>query len=218
MSSHPTIPGLNFPIFNIFCIGRNYAEHAKELRNDIPTSPLIFSKTLNTICETNSAIDLPEQSVDIHHEVEVVVAIGKKGKNINENDALNYIAGIGIGIDFTARDIQQVAKTKGHPWTVAKNFDGFAPIGSFSKLNSSISIHELEFSLSVNGEIRQNGNTSNMIFSIPFLISELSKIFTLNEGDLIFTGTPKGVSKVNSGDQISAILHPKLSELSINIK
>lgn len=218
MSSHPLIPGLGIPIFNIFCIGRNYVEHAKELNNDIPTSPLIFSKTLNTICTNNSVIKLPKQSKDVHHEIEIVVAIGKKGKNLSEQYAVNYVAGVGIGIDFTARDIQQQAKTKGHPWTVAKNFDRFAPIGNFIKLSPSISLDNLEFSLSVNGDVRQTGNTADMIFSIPFLISELSKIFTLNEGDLVFTGTPKGVAQVKSGDKISAILHPALSELSVKIR
>lgn len=214
---HPTIPGLDIPIFNIFCIGRNYVDHAKELGNNIPSSPLIFAKTLNTICTSNSSINLPVQSNDVHHEVEVVIAIGKQGKNIPQNQAEDFIAGIGIGIDFTARDIQTKAKAKGHPWTVAKNFDGFAPIGNFIPFSQELALNNLEFSLSVNNNVVQQGNTADMIFDIPFLISELSTKFTLNKGDLIFTGTPKGVSKINPGDILSATIHPNHSKLLITI-
>lgn len=206
---NPTIPGLDLPIHSIFCIGRNYANHAKEMGHEPPPEPIVFLKPLSSICFNNTEIQLPRQSNDVHHELELVLAISKPGKNISKENALEHIAGYGIGIDFTARDIQQKAKEKGQPWSIAKGFDNFAPIGTFTEFKGS-HFPKLQLSLTVNGELRQEGITSDMIFDVPSLISFLSSIFTLNEGDLIFTGTPEGVSAVKPGDKVEA----KLSDLN----
>ena len=203
---NPTIPGLTpaLAIRSIYCIGRNYVDHAKELDNPVPTQPMVFLKPIGSICYNNDEIVLPGKSKDVHHEVELVVAIGKKGKNISKNNAFEYVAGYGLGIDVTARDIQQKAKEKGHPWSVAKGFDTFAPIGTFIETKSLSNPDNIDLSLTVNGEVRQSGNTRDMIFSISTLISYISSIFTLYPGDLIFTGTPSGVSAINKGDQMVA--------------
>ncbi|MEP0007050.1 MAG: fumarylacetoacetate hydrolase family protein [Balneola sp.] len=213
-----TIPGTGLAPKSIYCIGRNYIEHAKELNNPVPSSPLVFLKPQSALCFDGSEIIIPEQSSDVHHEVEIVVAISKRGKDIPENDAHNFIEGIGVGIDFTARDIQQRAKESGHPWSVAKGFDTFAPVSRFIHATEFEDLGNINVDLSVNGVNRQSGNSSQMIFSINYLISYLSSIFTLYPGDLIFTGTPSGVSRVISGDQISATLGEKLVTLSVSVK
>jgi len=193
-------------IGSIFCIGRNYQKHAEELGNTVPDQPMVFLKPASSIIGDGETILLPEQSNEAHHEVELVIAIGKKGKNISEKNAWEYVSGYGVGIDVTARDIQQQAKEKGHPWSVAKGFDTFAPISHFLPMNDSLDFSAMDISLTVNGEERQNGNTKNMIFSVPALIAYLSTIFTLRPGDLIFTGTPEGVSPIQPGDTIHASL------------
>jgi 2-keto-4-pentenoate hydratase/2-oxohepta-3-ene-1,7-dioic acid hydratase in catechol pathway len=213
-----SIPGTDLTPRSIYCIGRNYIEHAKELDNPVPSSPLVFLKPQSALCFNGDEIIIPEQSSDVHHEVEIVVAISKSGKNISEEAAQDYIAGIGIGIDFTARDIQHKAKQSGNPWTIAKGFDTFAPISTFLPLNEIEDLNDIELSLSVNGVTKQVGNSSQMIFSIPFLISYLSEIFTLHPGDLIFTGTPSGVSQVKAGDKIEATLGNKFTTLSVSVK
>ncbi len=182
-----------------------------------PSEPIVFLKPLSALCTDGSLINLPPQSTDIHHEVELVLAIGKSGKNISESDAWDHIAGFGIGIDFTARDLQKQAKDKGQPWSIAKGFDHFAPVSNFIKLNAGESIESLELKILVDGELRQHGNTDHMIFSIPELVSFLSTIFTLTEGDLIFTGTPEGVSAVQAGNNIEAILGNDLATLTVSI-
>ena len=207
------IPGLEIPVNTIFCIGRNYANHAKEMNAPVPSTPMVFTKPVTTICFDGDTVHIPPQSNDVHHEGELVVAIGKSGKNIPLETALEYISGIGVGIDFTARDIQAKAKEKGHPWAVAKGFDHFAPISTFVPLASIPD--SLVIQLSVNDDIRQQGFISDMIFDIPTLISYLSTIFTLNEGDLIFTGTPEGVAAVEAGDTVKAVI-PELN-LSVNV-
>lgn len=216
--SDKKLPGLNQQLGTIYCIGRNYAEHAKELNNPVPSSPLIFLKPQSSLCFDGADIIIPEQSSDVHHEVEIVLAISKKGKNISKHDASNYIEGIGVGIDFTARDIQQKAKDAGHPWSVAKGFDTFAPVSQLIPLSKLEDLDNIDIDLSVNGIKRQSGNSSQMIFSISFLISYLSEIFTLYPGDLIFTGTPSGVAQIKSGDQITASLGKKLTTLSVSVK
>ena len=210
------IPGLNIPVNSIFCIGRNYANHAKEMNAPLPESPMVFIKPVSTICFNGTTIRLPHQSEEIHHEAELVIAIGKDGKNISKVSALDHIAGFGVGIDFTARDLQASAKKKGHPWSVAKGFDQFAPISEFNPLNE-INLQDQQILLTVNGETRQNGSTSDMIFDVATLISYLSTIFTLSEGDLIFTGTPEGVSAVQSSDVIVASLPNAEISLTVSI-
>lgn len=212
-----TIDGKSdLPINSLFCIGRNYAKHAQELNNEVPKQPMVFLKPNSSIIYDGDTIALPTQSKEVHHEVELVVAIGKEGKNITQSKALGYIAGYGIGIDVTARDIQQQAKDKSHPWTVAKGFDTFAPISSFVASKEIADPQDLELSISVNGKIRQQGYTKHMIFSIAELISYLSGIFKLQPGDLIFTGTPEGVSPIKKGDQIIAKLQD-VTSLSVNV-
>ena len=199
------IPGTNLKIQNIFCIGRNYSEHARELNNPVPTTPVVFIKPTSSICYDGGNLILPVQSEHVDHEVEIVIAIGISGKNIPESNALDYISHIGIGLDFTARDLQDKAKEKSLPWSVAKGFDTFAAISSFVPFSGSASeLNNLTFQLEVNGEIKQKGDSKNMIFSIPAIISYLSSVFTLSEGDLIFTGTPEGVGIVRAGEKLKA--------------
>ena len=220
MPARPVIGGLNpeTPIHTIFCIGRNYAEHARELNNPVPTSPVIFTKPLNTVIGDGESIILPSFSQDVHHEVEVVVAIGKKGKNISEANALNYISGYGIGIDVTARDVQQRLKEKSHPWEIAKGADTFAPLSRFLPVERISNPFDLELKLEVNNTLVQAGSTRDLIFSIPNLISRLSAIFTLEPGDLIFTGTPEGVGPLTTGDELVATLGDNLVDLRVTVK
>ncbi len=195
-----------FPVSKIFCIGKNYAEHAKEMQSDIPQSPVIFLKPQTALISNNELIIIPSISKQPHHEVEIVVAIGNGGKNISENEAENIIFGYAVGLDMTLRDIQSEAKKKSLPWTVAKGFDTSAPISNIIPKSNFDSNHPIEFLCKVNGIEKQRGKSDEMIFSIPKLISYISTIFTLEEGDLIFTGTPHGVSEVIHNDIVEAEL------------
>jgi acylpyruvate hydrolase len=201
----------------IFAIGRNYVEHIKELNNERPEEPVIFTKPDTAILRNNSPFYYPDFSKDIHHEVELVLRICKDGKNIQENFAGKYFDSIGIGIDFTARDLQQKAKEKGLPWDIAKGFNGSAPVSDkFLPVNAFNSLGNVNFSLKINGELKQQGNTSLMLFGFNYIISYLSRYFTLRTGDLIFTGTPKGVGPVTVGDTLSAYIEDeKLLEFEV---
>lgn len=201
----------------IFAVGRNYAEHIKELNNERPDEPVIFTKPDTALLRNQSPFYYPEFSRDIHHEVELVLRISKEGKNIQEKFAGKYFDAVGIGIDFTARDLQQKAKEKGLPWDIAKGFNGSAPISEkFIPVAEFKNLKDINFSLAINGGIRQQGNTSLMIFSFEYVISYLSKFFTLRAGDLIFTGTPKGVGPVQVGDTLSAFIeNEKLLEFEV---
>jgi acylpyruvate hydrolase len=201
----------------IFAIGRNYAEHIKELHNERPDAPVIFTKPDTAILKNNAPFYYPDFSTDIHHEVEILLKINKEGKNIDQKFAHKYYNEIGIGIDFTARDLQQKAKEKGLPWDIAKGFNGSAPMSEFIPLSEIKDLHNLDFSLKVNGEIRQQGNTSLMLFSFDHIIAYLSRFFTLKKGDIIFTGTPKGVGPVQVGDQLEAFIEEK-SLLSFEVR
>lgn len=189
----------------IICIGRNYAEHAKELGNEIPENPVIFIKPDTAVLKKGSDFYIPEFSQDVHYELEVVIKISKGGKYIQEKNASNYFQEIGLGIDFTARDLQSELKEKGLPWELAKGFDGSAVLSDFYK-KENFDINNLNFSLLKNKETVQNGNTSMMIFSPEKIIAFVSQYFTLRIGDLIFTGTPKGVGKVSENDTLEAFL------------
>jgi 2-keto-4-pentenoate hydratase/2-oxohepta-3-ene-1,7-dioic acid hydratase in catechol pathway len=201
----------------IFAIGRNYVEHIRELNNERPDEPVIFTKPDTAIIRNNQPFYYPDFSHDIHHEVELVLRLGKNGKNISEKFAGSYIESIGIGIDFTARDLQQKAKDKGLPWDIAKGFDGSAPVSDkFIAVHHFSDLKNIRFRLAVNGETRQEGNTGLMIFSFDYIISYLSKFFTLRQGDLIFTGTPKGVGPVVPGDVLHAFIEDeKLLEVEV---
>ena len=190
----------------IICIGRNYAEHAKELNNPVPTVPVIFMKPDTAILKDNKPFYHPDFSNDIHHELEIVLKIAKEGKHIAEKFAHKYYNEIGLGIDFTARDIQQKHKEKGLPWELAKSFDHSAPISRFISKDQFKDLYQLNFHLELNGQTVQKGNTSDLLFQFEKLIAFVSQYITLKKGDLIFTGTPEGVGKVNIGDHLVGYL------------
>lgn len=184
----------------IFCIGRNYIDHAKELNNPIPKEPLVFMKPATAILKDNKPFYIPDFSTNIQYELELVVKINKNGKNIESENAINYYDKITLGIDFTARDLQKKLKDKGHPWEISKGFDFSAVIGSWINFTSTMKSENINFELKKNGNTVQKGNSSDMIFSINTVISYLSRYFKLQIGDLIFTGTPAGVGKIEKGD------------------
>ncbi len=183
----------------IICIGRNYADHAKELNNAIPSSPVFFLKPDTAILRNNAPFFIPNHSNDVHHELELVIKINRLGKHIEEKFAPKYYSEMTLGLDFTARDIQQDCKEKGLPWEIAKAFDGSAPLGKFISAEP-LKNGDLNFELLKNGKLQQTGNTSDMIFNINQIIAFVSQFMTLKIGDLIYTGTPAGVSKVEKGD------------------
>lgn len=188
----------------IIAIGRNYAAHAQELNNPIPGSPVIFLKPDTALLKDNKPFYIPDFSSDIHYELEVVLKIGKEGKHIAEKFAHKYYEEIGLGIDFTARDIQAKHKEKGLPWELAKAFDHSAAISHFIPKSEVADLSQLEFELQINGTRRQHGNTANMLFSFDHIIAFVSQYITLKKGDLIFTGTPEGVGQVQQGDKLEA--------------
>jgi 2-keto-4-pentenoate hydratase/2-oxohepta-3-ene-1,7-dioic acid hydratase in catechol pathway len=190
----------------IIAIGRNYAEHAKELNNPVPTTPVIFMKPDTALLKENKPFYHPDFSEDVHHEIELVLKISKEGKHISEKFAANYYEEIGLGVDFTARDVQARHKEKGLPWELAKAFDGSAPISDFVPKAKFESVYDINFKLDINGETRQQGNTRDLLFSFESIIAFVSKYITLKKGDLIFTGTPPGVSKVTIGDRLEGYL------------
>lgn len=193
----------------IIAIGRNYAAHAQELNNEVPTTPVIFLKPDTAVLKDNKPFYLPDFSADIHHELEVVLKISKEGKHIAPKFAQNYYQEIGLGIDFTARDIQNLHKEKGLPWELAKAFDNSAAISQFVPVSDYNNVYDLNFVLKINGEIKQQGHTANLIFSFEQIIAFVSKYITLKKGDLIFTGTPAGVGPVKAGDNLQAWLAGK---------
>lgn len=190
----------------IICIGKNYAAHAKEMKSAVPSEPVFFLKPDTALLQKGHDFYYPDFTKNLHHEIEIVYKIGKTGKHIAPEFALKYISEVGIGIDFTARDLQDKAKEKGLPWEIAKAFDNAAVICpefiSLEKVNPA----NINFHLDVNGNTIQKGNTSDMIFSIEQIISYISKFITLKTGDLLFTGTPEGVGPVKQGDVLSLYL------------
>lgn len=203
---------------SIYCIGRNYAKHIQEMESKRTKDPVVFLKPRSSLIYNDQSIRLPVQSNNVHHEVELVLLIGQELKNCTVEGALRSIQGFAVGIDVTARDIQSKAKENGLPWTLAKGFDTFAPIGNFVDFTSSIDINNLDIQVKVNGELRQFGNTSNMLFSVAEIISYLSHQFRLTPGDLIFTGTPEGVSSITDGDIIEAAIGNQLSTLKMYVR
>ena len=201
----------------IICIGRNYVNHAKELGNQVPKEPVFFCKPDTAILPKKVPFVYPSFSKDVHHEVEIVVKINRLGKHIEERFAHKYYNEIGVGVDFTARDIQQQQKEKGLPWEKAKAFDGSAPTSKFYNINEFDDINNLNFSLQVNGETKQAGNTKDMLFNIDKIIAYVSQFFTLKIGDLIFTGTPEGVGPIAINDKIDCFIEDK-KLLSFNVK
>ncbi|MFN8152767.1 MAG: fumarylacetoacetate hydrolase family protein [Bacteroidia bacterium] len=202
----------------IICVGRNYAEHARELNNAVEEEPVIFLKPETALIPPRQPFFYPSFSRDVHYETELVIRICKVGKNITEKFAHRYYDEVSLGIDFTARDLQQKFKTKGLPWELAKGFDGSAPVGRFlPKTHFPNSVSDLRFQLLINGEEKQTGHTADMIFSVDKIIAFVSSFYTLKIGDLIFTGTPKGVGPVQPGDTLEAILEGE-SVLKVKVR
>ena len=193
----------------IICIGRNYVKHIEELQNERPNEPVVFLKPDSAVLLKQHPFVIPEFSQDIHHEVEILVKINKVGKYIEPKFASNYYDEIGLGIDFTARDLQSKLKEKGLPWEKAKAFDGSAVIGNFLSKKDFISLESINFELVKNGEVVQKGNTSHMLWNIDQLISHVSQYFTLKIGDIIFTGTPEGVGLVKPNDILEGFIEQK---------
>jgi acylpyruvate hydrolase len=190
----------------IICIGRNYVAHAKELNNEVPTTPVFFMKPDSALVISNRPFFYPDFSSDVHHEIEVVIRIDRLGRSIEEKYADRYFTEIGLGVDFTARDLQAKQKEKGLPWEIAKGFDYSAPISEFFPVKNYKDLRDLSFKLDINGKTVQDGNTSLMIFSFEKIISYVSRFMTLKTGDLIFTGTPAGVGPVAINDRLEAYL------------
>ena len=201
----------------IICIGRNYLEHAKELGNNIPKEPLFFLKPDSAIQPKGHPFFIPDFSKNIHYEIELVLKICKNGKNINEKFAHTYYKEIGLGIDFTARDLQEKCKKFGLPWEIAKGFDGSAQISNAFIKKENLDINNINFHLKVNNNLVQSGNSKDLNFSFDRIISYISKFYTLKTGDLIYTGTPSGVGKVNIGDRLSGYIND-IEKLTVDIK
>jgi 2-keto-4-pentenoate hydratase/2-oxohepta-3-ene-1,7-dioic acid hydratase in catechol pathway len=193
----------------ILAIGRNYAEHIAELKNEVPDEPVIFFKPDTALLKNNEPFYYPDYSQDIHHEVELILRISKEGKNIAPKFAHKYYDAIGLGIDFTARDLQAKAKSKGLPWTLAKGFNGSAPVSEFLPLTLFPDLKNINFKLLINGQEIQAGNSGMMLNSFDEMIAYMSRFITLKKGDIIFTGTPQGVGPVHIGDRLEGFIEDK---------
>lgn len=201
----------------IICIGRNYADHAKELGNEVPDEPVVFMKPKSALLQAHTPFYYPEFTNELHYECELVLRISKNGKYIQERHASNYYNGITVGIDFTARDIQNVCREKGLPWEKAKSFDNSAAVGKFIDITPELNKKNINFHLLKNGEMVQKANSGQMIFSFDSIISHVSNYFSINIGDLIFTGTPAGVGECVVGDQLEGFIEGQ-SLLSMEVK
>jgi 2-keto-4-pentenoate hydratase/2-oxohepta-3-ene-1,7-dioic acid hydratase in catechol pathway len=201
----------------IFCIGRNYTDHVKEMGSELPDEPVIFMKPKSALVQNHTPFYYPEFTNELHYECELVVRISKNGKYVQEKHASNYYNAISVGIDFTARDIQTQLKEKGLPWEKSKSFDNSAAVGTFVDITPAMNKNNINFSFAKNKEIVQKGSSADMIFSIDAIISNISNYFSLNIGDLIFTGTPAGVGECMVGDSLQAYLE-KDCLLTVDIK
>jgi acylpyruvate hydrolase len=198
--------GQQFPIGKIVCLARNYAEHARELGNETPAAPVLFMKPASSVIADGEAVVIPAYSQECHYEVELALLIGKRAHNVKEDTAMEHLAGYGVAIDMTLRDVQNGLKAKGLPWEVAKGFDTACPLSDFVPADTVGDPHNLRLSLTVNGEKRQDGCSCDMINRIPRIIAHVSGIFTLEPGDVILTGTPAGVGPVVAGDVMEAAI------------
>jgi 2-keto-4-pentenoate hydratase/2-oxohepta-3-ene-1,7-dioic acid hydratase in catechol pathway len=211
------VSGLGLPIQTIFGIGRNYAAHAKELGNAVPPEPIIFLKPISSIVFSGGSIRIPKGIGRVDYEGEMVIALGRGGKDIPVEKALSHVAGYGLGIDVTARDLQGEAKKKGQPWALAKGCDTFAVLGDFVAADK-VKPEAISFSLELNGQIKQRGNSADMETSIAGLVSYLSRYFTLAAGDLIFSGTPEGVGPLAPGDKIHMEMAGTSARLDVGVE
>ena len=208
--------GNEYIIGKILCIGRNYVDHIKELGNETPAAPVVFMKPATAVISDGEQIRIPSYSQECHYEAELAVLIGSDGKDIPEAEALSHVAGYGVAIDMTLRDVQDNLKKKGLPWDIAKGFDSSCPLSVFAPVEAVADPQDLTIRLSLNGVERQNGSTGLMINSVARIISYLSTIFTLEEGDIILTGTPAGVGRVVSGDRLQAEI-PGVARLAVQV-
>jgi 2-keto-4-pentenoate hydratase/2-oxohepta-3-ene-1,7-dioic acid hydratase in catechol pathway len=204
------------PIGKILCIGRNYSEHVRELGNETPEAPVVFAKPSSSIIGDGETIVIPPYSRECHFEAELAVLIGETGKNVAAERAMALVAGYGVGIDLTLRDVQSELKRKGLPWEIAKGFDTACPLSSFTEASRVPDPHDLRIRLAVNGQTRQDGSTSMMIHRIPAILAHMSGCFTLEPGDVILTGTPAGVGRLESGDRVSAEI-PGVATLQVTV-
>lgn len=202
---------IDLPVGKVVCVGRNYAAHAKELGNDIPDAPILFIKPASSLTAMDQPLQLPQGQGEVHHEVEIALLVREQLRNVDAKAALWSMAGYGVALDLTLRDVQNALKQKGHPWERAKAFDGACPVSGFIDARGVSGKQALDISLEINGETRQAGNTSQMLFPIFELIAHMSTVFTLEPGDLILTGTPSGVGPLHSGDRFKARLGNILS-------
>ena len=191
-----------FNVGKIICLGRNYLDHIRELGNKVPDRAVIFCKPASSMIADGGTINIPEYSNDCHHELELALLIGKTGKKIEEKEALSYLAGYGVALDLTLRDLQTELKNKGLPWEIAKGFDTSCPLSDFVTVESVENPNDIRLTLKVNGQLRQQGSTAQMMRSVEEIIAEVSTFYSLEPGDIILTGTPAGVSRIESGDQL----------------
>jgi 5-carboxymethyl-2-hydroxymuconate isomerase len=208
--------GRDIQVGKIVCIGRNYAEHIKELGNKIPDKPVIFIKPASSIVASGGKIVIPPHSNDCHHEIELAVLIGKAAKNISAKEALDHVTGYAVALDLTLRDVQNTQKEKGLPWEIAKAFDTSCPLSAFVPANQVTDPQNLQLRLAVNGQLRQNGNSRDMMRTVAELLASVSAYFILEEGDILLTGTPAGVGRICSGDQLEAIIE-QVGTLSVSV-
>lgn len=198
------LDGHNIPVGKIVCIGRNYAEHIKELGNQPPEQAVIFIKPASSLVQSGSTVVIPGYSADCHHEIELAVLIGKPAKDVTPEKALDHVSGYAVALDLTLRDVQNAQKAKGLPWEIAKAFDTSCPLSDFVSARQVKNPQNLQLKLTVNGEVRQDGNSRDMMRSVAELIAAASACFTLEEGDVLLTGTPSGVGRIVSGDRLDA--------------
>ncbi|CAM3479265.1 fumarylacetoacetate hydrolase family protein [Parendozoicomonas haliclonae] len=196
---------VDLPVGKVVCVGRNYAEHARELNNPIPTDPILFIKPATAITPLEEDLVFAPELGDVHYEVEIAILIGQTMKNVSEAEAANGIVGLGVALDLTLRDLQSKLKEKGHPWEKAKAFDGASPLSGFLKYTGQ-NLNDIPVKLTIDGDVRQDGSSAQMLFGIPALLSYISKYFTLQPGDVVLTGTPAGVGKLESGMELKAEL------------
>lgn len=208
MYKHQTIENqiIDMPLGKVVCVGRNYAEHAKELGNEIPDAPILFIKPATSVVSLESQFSIPQDQGSVHHEAEIALLISKEAKNVSAENAWDVVSHVTVALDLTLRDVQAQLKGKSYPWEIAKGFDGACPLGNWVSLTAIKDKNNIAIELIKNGEQKQKGQSTQMITSIPDLIAYTSKIFTLQPGDVILTGTPAGVGPLQSGDQLQAVL------------
>ncbi|MCD6582543.1 MAG: fumarylacetoacetate hydrolase family protein [Desulfuromusa sp.] len=205
-----------YAVGKIICLGRNYLDHIRELDNKVPDRAVIFCKPASSLLEDGGIIEIPDYSNDCHHELELALLVGKTGKHIQKKTALSYLAGYGVALDLTLRDIQNELKNKGLPWEIAKGFDTSCPLSDFIPAEEIDRPNNLQLTLKVNGEIRQQGNTAQMMRSIEEIITEISSFYTLEIGDIILTGTPAGVSRIETGDRLEGTIE-QVGSLQVSV-